>query len=169
MGKSPQVDARAVLRRAMAGAYFGKGWQGPTLLGSVRGVTAGQARLRPAGLQHGVWDLVLHAAYWKYAVCLKLGAAERDSFPRSPSNWPALPPAAGPKADEKAWRADVSLLKHYHGVLTAALDELDLSRLEEIPEGGRSVRLLDVLVGITAHDAYHTGQIQLVKRLVRGK
>ncbi|MCC6679231.1 MAG: DinB family protein [Phycisphaerales bacterium] len=170
MSRKPQMSGvREVLERAMAGAFAGKGWQGPALLGSVRGVSAAEARARPGGLKHGVWDYVLHAAYWKYVVCLKLGAAERDSFPRSPSNWPALPEAASAAADEKAWRADVRLLKSYHERLVEAVAGMDLSRMNEIPAGGKSVRVLDVLVGIAAHDAYHTGQIQVVKRLVGRK
>lgn len=167
MSKEPQVDARAVLERGLEGAFAGKGWHGPTLLGSVRGVTAVEARMRPGGLKHGVWDLVLHAAYWKYIVCLKLGAVERDSFPRSPSNWPGLPRKGDGLAEALAWRSDIGLLKSYHQVLSARLAGLDLSMLSVIPSGGRSVRMIDILVGIAAHDAYHTGQIQLVKRLVR--
>lgn len=167
MTRNDVVEVREVLRRAMAGAFQGKGWQGPTLLGSVRGVSAAEARVRPGGLKHGVWDYVLHAAYWKYAVCVKMGVVDRDSFPRSPSNWPALPGPAGTASDEKAWRADVRLLRSYHDELVAAVAEADLRRLEAVPAGGRSVRLLDVLVGIAAHDAYHAGQVQLIKRLVR--
>lgn len=162
---------RDILARGISGAFEGKGWQGPTLLGSLRGVTAAEAAIRPAGLKHGIWDLVLHAAYWKYVVCLKLGAAEPESFPRSPSNWPALPGEKRREGEnnEKAWRSDIALMKDYHGRLLGAVEKMDLSRLGAIPRGGKTATYLDVLVGIAAHDAYHCGQIQLVKKLVRAR
>lgn len=165
------VSPHDTLLRNLSGAFSGKGWQGPTLLGSLRGVSAREAAIRPPSLKHGIWDLVLHSAYWKYVVCFKLGAVERDSFPHSPSNWPALPSEKSRpgKPDDRAWRADIKLLKDYHAQLMLAVENFDPRQLTEIPPGGKSARYLDILVGIAAHDAYHCGQIQLVKRLVRRK
>ncbi len=42
---------------------------------------------------------------------------------------------------------------------------LPLSALDRIPPQGRRWTYGQLLLGIAAHDAYHTGQIQLMKRL----
>jgi len=38
-------------------------------------------------------------------------------------------------------------------------------RLDAIPAGGKRWTFGELILGIAAHDAYHTGQIQLLKRL----
>jgi hypothetical protein len=105
---------------------------------------------------------MLHAAYWKYSVAAALGESSLDSFPRSPSNWPRH----SAPADDRAWRADIALLKEMHGRVRAAVESTDPDRLFELIPG-RKVRAIDLIAGIAAHDAYHTGQIQLLKRLAR--
>src|SRR5512140_3595893 len=79
-------------------AFDRKAWHGTTLRGSLRRVTATQAAWRPAEARHNIWELTVHAAYWKYAVTRKLTGARRGSFPVKGSNWlqaPAKPTEAG--------------------------------------------------------------------------
>lgn len=160
---------------ALDGAFHGRGWQGPTLLGSIRGVSPSEAVVVPAPLQHSIWGLVLHAAYWKYAVCyriakagfrfesLDLDDAGAPSFPRSPSNFPDPPESPG----LQGWRQDILLLKHYHAALIEAARRLSKRQLDSIPPGGKRWTLRPMLSGVAAHDAYHCGQIQMIKRLIR--
>ena len=39
-------------------------WHGPTLLGSLRGVTEARAARRPGRGRHNIWEIAVHAAYW---------------------------------------------------------------------------------------------------------
>jgi hypothetical protein len=55
-----------------------------------------------------------------------------------------------------------------HRTLRAAVAELPARRLAEVTEGAK-VPNRDVLLGIAAHDLYHAGQIQLLKRLARSR
>lgn len=138
---------------------FVRGWQGTTLAGSLRGVTATIARRRPARGRHNIWEEVLHAAYWKYAVRRRIRREKRGGFPRSPGNWPALPP----RPTEAAWRADVALLHEMHDALRQTVAALSPGQLRR--RRGRWT-VTETVFGVAAHDAYHTGQIQLVKRLI---
>ncbi|HEX3159028.1 MAG TPA: DinB family protein [Gemmatimonadaceae bacterium] len=141
------------------------GWHGgPTPIGALRGVSAEQAAWEPAPGRKSIWQLTLHIAYWKYAVRRRLegGAADRKArFPRTPANWPAVPAAA----DEGAWRADVALLKTEHERLVAALAAVPVDRYGEVLPGGKRWTVGELILGIAQHDAYHTGQIQMLKRL----
>jgi uncharacterized damage-inducible protein DinB len=144
-------------------SYSRRPWQGPSLKGSLRGVSAKQAAWRPPGGRHSIWDLVLHAAYWKYAVRRQLTAEKRGAFPRKGSNW--FPSPVSPT--EKEWRELLALLDAEHRRLVeaaAALSPRDLSRK---PKGTRTIA--NLLYGVASHDVYHTGQIQLLKRLGRGR
>jgi len=142
----------------------GRAWHGgATAIGAVRGVSAELARWRPAPGRHSIWALTLHLAYWKYAVRRHLEPAEIPRFPRRPSNWPAVPA----RADEAAWRADRALLAEEDRRFAAAARAFDPRRLNRRPPGGRKWTYGELIIGVAAHDAYHTGQIQLLKRLGR--
>jgi hypothetical protein len=82
------------------------------------------------------------------------------SFPRDGSNWFASPR----RPDETAWRCDVALLKAEHRALRDAIAHFPAARL-----GARAWRSrwtnVATIHGITSHDLYHAGQIQLLKRL----
>jgi uncharacterized damage-inducible protein DinB len=139
-----------------------QGWHGgPTPIGAVRGVTAEQARWKPAPRRKSIWVLTLHIAYWKYAVRRLLDGSERGAFPRRPSNWPELPE----QADERSWAADVALLRAEHERLVQAASAVDPTLLSRRPPTSRRWTYGELMVGVAMHDAYHTGQIQLLKRL----
>jgi uncharacterized damage-inducible protein DinB len=155
------VSTISLLLRLLDESYEKSAWQGPNLRGSLRGVTAAQAAWRPAPRRHNIWELVVHAAYWKYAVWRMLTGEKRGAFGEKGSNWFARP---GAGASQKAWRADLALLDAQHRRLRAAVAGLDGARLSAKPKGSR--RRKDTLVyGVASHDVYHTGQIQVLKRL----
>ena len=140
------------------------GWHGgPTPLGALRGVTAAQAAWVPTPRRKSIWALTLHIAYWKYAVRRLLEDGERGGFPREPSNWPALPE----RRDAVHWKADVAMLRQEHERLVQAVAALPPALLKRRVPTGKRWTYGELVVGIAAHDAYHTGQIQLMKRLWR--
>jgi hypothetical protein len=139
-----------------------KNWHGgPSPIGALRFVGAEQAAWRPTPGRKSIWELALHIAYWKYTVRRHLVAGEHARFPRRPANFPGLPAPA----DEPAWAADVVLLRHEHERLVEAVRGFAERRLGEVPRGGKRWTYGELVLGIAAHDAYHTGQIQLLKRL----
>lgn len=142
-------------------AFRGRSWHGTALRGTLRGVTPSAATWRPAPRRNCVWDLLLHAAYWKYVVRRRLTAGGIGSFPRTGANFPALPEPA----DAKAWRADCELLDEQHALLRAAVAAIDPRTLHDRLG---SWRVVDLVFGAAAHDLYHAGQINLLKRLQRG-
>ena len=66
------MSDRDLLLRILDDAYERKAWHGTNLRGSLRGVTADEARWRPAPGRHNIWELAVHCAYWKYTVRRKL-------------------------------------------------------------------------------------------------
>lgn len=138
------------------------GWHGgPTAAGALRGVSAADAAWRPAPGRKSIWDLTLHIAYWKYAVRRRLTGEPTGGFPRAPANWPRVPE----EASAAAWRADVGLLKTEHRRLVTAVASVPLRRYGEVLPGGKQWTVGELILGIAQHDAYHVGQIQMLKRL----
>ncbi|HEX5576646.1 MAG TPA: DinB family protein, partial [Gemmatimonadales bacterium] len=110
----------ALLLRVIDQAYDQKSWHGTTLRGSLRGLTAEEALWRPGRGRHNIWELALHAAYWKYAVRRRLAGEEIGTFERKPSNWPEIPAPS----DARAWKRDVAFLDAEHRKLRAVIADL---------------------------------------------
>jgi hypothetical protein len=150
---------RALLE-ALEQAYRKPAWHGTNLRGSLRGLTPKQALWRPGPGRHNIWEEVLHAAYWKYAVRKRLLGGKRREFPLEGSNWFPAPESAGPKE----WKQAVLLLDQEHDALGAAVVNYPAARLNR-----RVLRskwsVFDSTLGTAFHDIYHAGQIQLLKRL----
>jgi DinB family protein len=149
----------ALLLEALDEAFDHRSWHGTNLRGSIRGLTAQQAAWRPGPGRHNIWEIVAHAAYWKYAVRRLIAGAPRGSFPLRGSNW-----FARPEGDAGQWRRDLDLLADEHRQLRAAVAALPSSLLKRRSPKKRYT-YAELIRGIAAHDLYHAGQIQLLKRL----
>ncbi len=152
----------ALILNLLDQAFDRKAWHGTNLKGSLRRMTVAEAAWRPAEGRHNPWEVAVHCAYWKYAVWRRLTGIKRGSFPLKGSNWFERP---GDSSDlEAVWKSDLALLSVMHSRLREAVAGLRAKDLLTIPEGSR-VTNTAMLTGIAAHDLYHAGQIQLLKRL----
>ena len=149
------------LKQLLAGldqAYNRPSWHGTNLRGSIRGVSAPRAARRPRPGRHNIQEIVVHCAYWKYAVWRLLTGAKRGSFELAGSNW-----FARVGVDARLWREDVARLDRIHAQLHEAVADLAPRDLGKRGKGRYTIA--DLVAGIAAHDLYHAGQIQLIKRL----
>jgi len=135
-------------------AYEKKAWHGPNLRGALRGLDPAAVVWRPAPRRHNIWELTAHAAYWKYIVWRRLTGAKRGSFALQGSDWMTTPD----EVDEGSWRELVRLLDGEHRRLRECIVALR-------PDELRDAKKRRLVYGVAAHDLYHTGQIQLLKRL----
>lgn len=164
MTAAPRRGELALLLRILDEAYEKRAWHGPNLKGSLRGLGAQEASWRPGPDRHNIWEIAVHAAYWKYAIRRRLTGDKRGAFPLEGSNWFARPDVP----TDKAWRADVAMLEDEHRRLRATVAKLSPTALSVKPHGSKHPT--DTLVsGGAAHDVYHAGQIQLLKRLYRDR
>jgi uncharacterized damage-inducible protein DinB len=142
-------------------AYDHHSWHGTNLRGSIRRVTPAQAVRRPARGRHNIAELVVHCAYWKYTVVRRLTGEPRGSFTLEGSNFFAR------RAPYSAalWAADVRLLDDTHRTLREVIAGLSDRRLRRVLRDSDRTTVFDTVAGIAAHDLYHAGQIQVLKRL----
>ena len=158
------MDARDVLLALLDEGYDARSWHGTNLRGSLRRIEPRQIVWRGNRHRHNVWELVVHASYWKYAVRRRIAGEPRGTFALEGSNWF---PRTG-AFDRRAWTRDLALLADEHRALRSAVANLAPSRLDErLPKSPLTVAAL--VRGAAAHDLYHAGQIQLLKRLSQGR
>ena len=143
-------------------SYNKRSWHGTNLRGSVRGLTAHQALWRASPGRHNIWEIVVHCAYWKYAVRRRILGEKRGSFPLKGSNWFRREG----KLPENQWRNDIRLMEECHCSLREAVAKLSVKDLRHHHRGS-AVDVAMLLTGIASHDIYHAGQIQILKRLMK--
>jgi hypothetical protein len=151
----------SLLLRMIDESYAKKSWHGPNLKGSIRGLGAADAAWRPHPGRRSIADIVVHAAYWKYAVRRRLRGDKRGSFALAGSNWFELPSPCS----VTCWKGYVALLEQEHRALRDTVASFPAARLHQFPVGGK-VRFITQIYGVALHDVYHAGQIQLLKRLL---
>ncbi len=152
----------ALLLKILDQAFDQPAWHGTGLWGSLRGLSPSDALRRPGRKRHNIWEVAVHAAYWKYIVRRRLTRDPSLAFPHRGSNWFPAPA----RADRRAWRRELALLKDEHVRLRAVVATFPPGRLAT--RGWRSRWTNEQhIYGIASHDLYHAGQIQLLKRLVR--
>ena len=147
--------AKLMLLDGLDEAFDKKSWHGPNLRGAIRGVTAERAAWRPARGRHNIWELTLHAAYWKYVVRRKISGEKRGSFALAGSNFFHRPEPAA--ADEAAWKRHIAILEAEHLRLR--------NTVANLPVRTFSPAICHLIRGATAHDLYHAGQIRLLRRM----
>ncbi|MEX2152516.1 MAG: DinB family protein [Gemmatimonadaceae bacterium] len=137
-------------------------WHGDALADLIGDVTAEQAAERPIPGAHTIWELVLHMSAWTEIARERLvGSAKSDPTPEE--DWP---PVKDQSADE--WRAARERLKEAHRELAADVAKLgDSDLIGRVP--GKDHSVLTMLHGIVEHDAYHGGQIAILKKVVGGR
>jgi DinB superfamily len=147
---------RTLILALLDEAYSKKTWHGPNLRQSLKGITAKQAAWRPAPGRHNIWELTLHAAYWKYAARRRLEGGQRGSFVLKGSNFFSRPEKG--KVSEADWQADRAILENEHHALVQTAGKILKSPMAK--------KHLRALYGVAFHDVYHAGQIRLLRRLM---
>jgi len=156
---NPKTD---ILIQTYDQGYDKTAWHGTNLRGSLRGLTLNELTWRPKPNRHNIWETAMHCAYWKYAVWRRITGAKIGAFPRKPSDWPNMPS----KPDIKLWKGDLALLEDWHLKLRDEILNFPPSKLNSKPKDSK-VSYIKTFYGISSHDLYHAGQVQLLKRLQR--
>ena len=150
---SPQ----AVLERALHFGFDETGWH-PALEAACAGLSPEHAAWTPGPGRNSVHALVRHLCHWKRAALDDFAPlAGRAAFAAySAEDWT-------PPPEDADWVADLEELRRLSRALLERVAAEPEAMLEP-PPGGRQARLWSLL-NLASHDAYHAGQIGLLRRL----
>lgn len=144
--------------------HDGDAWHGPSITEALEGVTARQAAMRPIAAGHTIYELTYHLAAWTGEVLQRL----QGRPPQLPDEGDFPEPAAEISEDE--WQAVKTRLAERHASLAQALSTFDESRLpdnvgltRDAPTG-TGVTYYAMVHGLIQHDAYHAGQIMILRK-----
>jgi uncharacterized damage-inducible protein DinB len=137
-------------------ALDGEPWYGLAVCKLLAGVTAEKAAAHPIPGAHSIWQEVLHAITWRQ-VTIRLLNGEKEGAVTEEENWPKQP-----ETSAAAWQKTLDDLMSTQAPLEAALMALTDERLsEKAPE--KPFNFYVLVHGIIQHDAYHAGQIAMLK------
>ncbi len=133
----------------------GECWIGVNLKSALAGVNADTAAFKRNGSGNNIWQLVNHLIYWRKTVMIRLsGKNERPDqtdfyFPE--------------KRTEALWLATISDFEKLSVDFINAIKAFDETQLDTAsPKEGQTYYQL--LMGCLQHDAYHMGQMVLLKK-----
>jgi uncharacterized damage-inducible protein DinB len=157
------TELQAALIRQLAATHQGDPWYGSSWASLLTGLTPDQAAAHSIPGAHSIWEILLHVTAWTNEVRKRL-AGQQAAHPAE-GDWPAVG-AVSPATWEEARRA----LAEAHAQLLAAVTALPEGRwADRIGRSrdaalGTGVSFGGMLVGLAQHDAYHAGQVALLRR-----
>ena len=128
---------------------------------AVKGLPAELRGKLAKGAEHTPWQLLEHLRLAQWAIL---------DFSRNPKyqalKWPDdyWPKEKAP-ADEKAWDKSVRAFKKDLKGMVALVEDEKTDLFAKIPHGGGQAILREALL-VADHNAYHIGQLVLVRRLL---
>jgi uncharacterized damage-inducible protein DinB len=139
--------------------FDGGAWHGPSVLEVLADVGADTAASHPIAGAHSIWELVLHLVAVQ-DVLLRRVRGEAAGL-KTEDFWLAVPPVS-----ESAWAEAVERLKRQEAELRQAIAAFPEGRLDQpLTAGGSSA--YNNFHGYVQHNAYHAGQIALLKKAAR--
>jgi uncharacterized damage-inducible protein DinB len=142
--------------------HDGDAWHGPSVMSVVRDLTTEQAAARPVPGAHTIGEIARHVVGWRDEVRERM-AGKAPALPAC-GDWPG--PSAG------GWKATLAELDRSHRQLREAIAALPAARWDALVDPSRDAGLgtgvsVGVMMhGIIQHDAYHAGQMALLKKVL---
>lgn len=151
------VSSSLSLSRILQEGYGPGAWHGADIKAAIDGVAAADAFRRPGAGRHNVAEIVLHHAYYVHSVRGRLTTVAPEPFALSGDDWFELDGQSS-----LDWEQVREVLDTQYGKLAALVADIDSGRIKAAKD---EASVLELVLGITCHSAYHAGQIQLIKAL----
>lgn len=138
-------------------AFHGGAWHGPAVMELLAGVDGALAQWRPGPATHSIAEIVGHLRYW-----MEDARGQILGMPKAPGQ-PGADWGPADLGSETAWRALCSALEDAHCGLRNAVLQLDEGGLDQARPGSDTT-IRGLLLGTLQHNAYHAGQIALLRK-----
>ncbi|HJU88079.1 MAG TPA: DinB family protein [Gemmatimonadaceae bacterium] len=154
------------LRDDLERVHAGDPWYGSSRTKILSDVAAQEASKLPSAASHSIWQLVLHMEAWTREVTRRFRG--NDAAEPEMGDWPEVRDTS-----DAAWKRTLESLDEAHRELIAVLEQFPEGKLDQRvgdkrdPALGTGVTYAGTLRGLAQHDAYHTGQIAIVKKIIR--
>ncbi len=133
-------------------SFDGDAWHGPAVREAMEGVSPELAAHRPPSIVHSIWETALHIAAWANEVARRL----EGNSPGDPAegDWPEM---------KGSWKDAAQRVREARDRVVDVVESLSEKDLEK--KVGNNFTYAGIIEGLAQHNAYHAGQIMLLRRL----
>ena len=130
------------------------------LKNTLEGVTADEAVWKPEGSDNSIWETVSHLNYYNFAYVERFKGLDYQ-YPADDNDATFV---AGEPTDE-AWKAETARLDAILTEFRDLIKNADDSKFDEAVSKTNQASWATLISNINAHNAYHAGQILLLRKL----
>jgi hypothetical protein len=127
---------------------------------AVAGIAAEARGIRPAGLPHSAWELLEHIRLAQRDILEFCQDAPYPHRAWPDEYWPSAPEPPSPEA----WDESVEAVRRDREELQRLITDPSIDLVDIVPHGKTQTYLREALVAAD-HNAYHVGQLMVVRRL----
>ena len=142
----------------MQSLYNGSPWIDVNLRDSLSGITAAEAARKLSPQMNSIWEILHHLIKWRQNVLKRI----QGKVMTTPSHNYFEPVS---DQSEKAWQKSLQLLEKSQHEWIWLLSNFSSADFKTIYPVNR-LNYYEHIHGIIQHDAYHLGQINLLKKLI---
>jgi uncharacterized damage-inducible protein DinB len=153
--------------RALSELLRGKGAHADPVA-CVEDLPAELAARHIAGFPHSIGQLVFHMNYWMDYELQRI-RGKRPSFPEhSSESFPPSPTPADPQEWDRLRKLFADLLTNFNALANCSPQEMQ-RQIESVHKGDTKLAgtLEAVLWQMVTHNSYHTGQIAMIRRMLK--
>ncbi len=135
--------------------YEGDCWIGLNFKQALQGVDFVKAARMKEPFNNSIWQLVNHLIYWRKTVIIRLQGVLGN---------PPMNDFYQPKdLSQKEWEETLQHFEEVNEALIKAIELFHDDRLDQ-PSPMKGQTFHDLLIGCMQHDAYHLGQVVMLKK-----
>jgi uncharacterized damage-inducible protein DinB len=149
-----------ILLKQFATCYNENGWF-VAVRNTLEGVTAEQAVWKPEGSDNSIWETLAHLSYYNNAYLIRFGGAnyeykvaDNDATFEAPEN-----------PTDEDWKVEVENFDRVLRGLRSLIEAADDRKFDEHVSATNKASWAELILNINAHNAYHGGQILLIRKL----
>ena len=141
--------------KQFADLQHGNCWTGNNFKKVLHDVGADEALKNIPGIKNNIWRLVAHITYWRTSVVNRLTGT---------TNPPPFADFLLPdNCNEENWRQALHDFEAAYHLLRNAIHHFNEDNLDK-PSPRKDQTFYELIMGCLQHDAYHLGQMMLVKK-----
>lgn len=153
-----------VIRRFLLGqlaACYDKNTWFVAVKNALDGVTAEQAVWKPAGVDNSIWEIVSHLNFYNFAYVERFKGVDYE-YPLDDNDATF---SSSDRATDEAWTAEAARLDAILTEFRELIEAADESKFDQPVSTENPAKWKALISNINAHNAYHGGQIMLLRKL----
>ncbi len=155
-----QNNVKQLVREQFDECYDKNGWF-VAVRNAIEGVTAEQAAWKPEGTDNSIWETLTHLTYYNNAYLQRFKGIDYQYDKADNDETFEISEAAS----EEDWRGAMAKFHSTMNEFRDLLEEADEAKLSEQVSATKRPHGLILISQINAHNAYHAGQILLLRKL----